>query len=171
MWASAQAGIGSMPQSQVVELDVDPEVDIPEIDIAWSLVTIATEGLHAMKGAIDKVGVRNLWDELPGVSQTLEALTTTAYNDQFEGDGLEQHAAFALGLIDEMLRKELARELVLLLQRHMQDLAVLLCGRFLNHDVLRMQGIAPKLKARLELAFPFGTLRDDLFWSPLGNAK
>ena len=58
------------------------------------------------------------------------------------------------------------------LQKLGQDVAILVCSRFIDQSRLRQRGITGDLQTRLIAAFgfPFG-LADDMLWSRLGNSK
>ena len=58
-----------------------------------------------------------------------------------------------------------------MLQRHMQDAAVLLCSRFIDQRPLKKRGMSHELISRLEAAFTTDGLQDDLLWSRLGDSK
>ena len=92
---------------------------------------------------------------------------------------LEFYVARSLWYIDEELRRQKAQEApplpaeavegLKVLQRHVQDIALLACSRGISQQTITMErGIPPELRIRLEAAF--GHLPDALR-SRLGNSK
>jgi hypothetical protein len=121
--------------------------------------------------------------QLAGISNTFANIKTTPadYHQHPRGDDLEPRAANALKEVDELLRQQTALEApplppaaiaeLKLLQRHVQDVAVLLCGRFIDQRILHTRHIPPELLRRLNTSFTATSLTDPSLRSRLGNSK
>ena len=152
----------------------------PEIDIAEELVDTASHGLTLLGNATDDLQVR-----LMHVRETLELVikSTPAFHHRPGADehSLEKRAAASLICIDKLLKQLTAMEApplppeammeLRMLQRRMQDAAVLLCSRFIDQKPLQNKGMSHALISRLEAAFTTAGLQDDLLWSRLGDSK
>ena len=160
--------------------------DITDINITGELARRSSEGLAVVENA--SVAADCLRSQLSNVKQTLEDVSETMRKvENFEMfqyigcDDFEIRAASAMQEVHELLREQAAKEAPPLpkaavrhlkkLQVHCQDVALLLCSRFLNQTLLRNKGVSPELLARLEAAFGHAALQDDDIWSRLGNAK
>jgi hypothetical protein len=97
------------------------------------------------------------------------------------GDGLELRAAHALHEVDELLRQQTAQEApalppaaveqLKLLQRHAQDVVVLVHCRYINQNILQCKSIPTELLLCLEATYGTGLNHDASLWSRLGNSK
>jgi len=115
------------------------------------------------------------------VSDTIVSDTMHSMRLQHPGDDLEMRSAVGLLEIDQLLRQlaaneapplpVAAEEALKLLQRHMQDVALLSCSRFIAQTELWSKGISWELLRRLVAAFGQEALEDDSLWSRLGNSK
>ena len=102
-------------------------------------------------------------------------------NDRHENQLLEIRAASCLSRIDTVLRQMRKMEAPPLhpdamahlrsLQKHMQDIVVLLCSRFMDQALLQKRGMPQVLISRLEAAFTIRGLQDNLLWCRLGDSK
>jgi len=152
-----------------------------EIDIEGKLLEVSLEGLDAVLKA--RQAAACLAAQLANVQHTLEFVSDTMHSMRLQhpGDVLEMRSARGLLEIDELLRQPAANEApplpvaavdaLKLLQRHMQDVALLACSRFIAQTELWSKGISWELLRRLEAAFGQEALEDDSLWSRLGNAK
>jgi hypothetical protein len=96
-------------------------------------------------------------------------------------DDLEHRAARALIDVDELLRKQtnseappLPFEVVFdlkLLQKHLHDITIGACSRFIDQVTLQNRRIPTELLKRLQAVFTHTELADDALWSRLGNSK
>jgi hypothetical protein len=94
---------------------------------------------------------------------------------------LELRAARALKEVDELLRQQTAQEApalppaaveqLKLLQRHAQDVVVLVHSRYIDQKILQCKGIPTELLLCLEATFGTGFIHDVSLWSRLGNSK
>jgi hypothetical protein len=144
-----------------------------EIDIAAELQRVASEGVAAIVA-----GAECLQVQLAYTSNTFMAFMTTVH---WPGDGLELRAAHALNEVDELLRQQTAQEApalppaaveqLKLLQRHAQDVVVLVHSRYIDQKILQCKGIPTELLLCLEATFGTGFIHDDSLWSRLGNSK
>ena len=144
-----------------------------EIDIAAELQRVASEGVAAIVA-----GAECLQVQLAYTSNIFMAFMTTVH---WPGDGLELRAAHALNEVDELLRQQTAQEApalppaaveqLKLLQRHAQDVVVLVHSRYIDQKILQCKGIPTELLLRLEATFGTGFIHDDSLWSRLGNSK
>ena len=98
------------------------------------------------------------------------------------GDGLELRAALSLQEVDELLLLQqtaqaapalppAAVEQLKLLQRHVQDVVVLVHCRYINQNILQCKSIPTELLLCLEATFGTGFIHDVSLWSRLGNSK
>ena len=154
-----------------------------DIDIAAELLHIADEGLAVVANAVHLADCLLLRVQLGGISDTFADIKTTPadYHQHYRGDYLELRAANALKQVDELLRQQTALEApplppaaiaeLKVLQRHAQDVAVLLCGRFIDQRILRTRHIPAVLLHRLNTSFTATSLADMSLWSRLGNSK
>ena len=143
-----------------------------EIDIAAELQRVASEGVAIVAGA------ECLQVQLAYTSNTFMAFMTTVH---WPGDGLELRAAHALNEVDELLRQQTAQEApalppaaveqLKLLQRHAQDVVVLVHSRYIDQKILQCKGIPTELLLCLEATFGTGFIHDVSLWSRLGNSK
>ena len=144
-----------------------------EIDIAAELQRVASEGVAAIVA-----GAECLQVQLAYTSNTFMAFMTTVH---WPGDGLELRAAHALNEVDELLRQQTAQEApalppaaveqLKLLQRHAQDVVVLVHSRYIDQKILQCKGIPTELLRCLEATYGTGLFKDDSLWSRLGNSK
>ena len=144
-----------------------------EIDIAAELQRVASEGVAAIVA-----GAECLQVQLAYTSNTFMAFMTTVH---WPGDGLELRAAHALNEVDELLRQQTAQEApalppaaveqLKLLQRHAQDVVVLVHSRYIDQKILQCKGIPTELLLCLEATFGTGFIHDVSLWSRLGNSK
>ena len=144
-----------------------------EIDIAAELQRVASEGVAAIVA-----GAECLQVQLAYTSNTFMAFMTTVH---WPGDGLELRAAHALNEVDELLRQQTAQEApalppaaveqLKLLQRHAQDVVVLVHSRYIDQKILQCKGIPTELLLCLEATFGTGLTHDVSLWSRLGNSK
>ena len=160
--------------------DSPQEIDI---DIAAELLHIADEGLAVVANAVHLADCLLLRVQLGDISDTFADIKTTPadYHQHPRGDYLELRAANALKQVDELLRQQTALEApplppaaiaeLKVLQRHAQDVAVLLCGRFIDQRILRTRHIPAELLHRLNTSFTATSLADVTLWSRLGNSK
>jgi len=151
--------------------------------ITGKLSRLSIEGLALVEQATLAAVFLRL--SLATVKHTLEYFTyTMEFVCHPGGDALEFYAARSLCHIDEMLRQQaaqetppwpvLALESVQMLQRHMQDFALLACCRgILPEMLMAKRGIPPVLKIRLVAAFGHAAIHHDRgwLWSRLGNSK
>ena len=154
-----------------------------DIDIAAELLHIADEGLAVVANAVHLADCLLLRVQLGGISDTFADIKTTPadYHQHYRGDYLELRAANALKQVDELLRQQTALEApplppaaiaeLKVLQRHAQDVAVLLCGRFIDQRILRTRRIPAEMLHRLNTSFTATSLADVTLWSRLGNSK
>ena len=144
-----------------------------EIDIAAELQRVASEGVAAIVA-----GAECLQVQLAYTSNTFMAFMTTVH---WPGDGLELRAAHALNEVDELLRQQTAQEApalppaaveqLKLLQRHVQDVVVLVHCRYINQNILQCKSIPTELLLCLEATYGTGLNHDASLWSRLGNSK
>jgi hypothetical protein len=143
-----------------------------EIDIAAELQRVASEGVAIVAGA------ECLQVQLAHTSNTLAFMPTV----HWPGDGLELRAALALHEVDELLlRQQTAQEApalppaaveqLKLLQRHAQDVVVLVHCRYINQNILQCKSIPTELLLCLEATYGTGLNHDASLWSRLGNSK
>jgi hypothetical protein len=143
-----------------------------EIDIAAELQRVASEGVAIVAGA------ECLQVQLAHTSNTLAFMPTV----HWPGDGLELRAALALQEVDELLlRQQTAQQAPALppaaveqlksLQRHAQDVVVLVHCRYINQNILRCKSIPTELLLCLEATYGTGLNHDASLWSRLGNSK
>jgi len=164
------------------EADDEEQENFFKIDITAELLKITTDALGMVAKATQAADC--LRAQLAYVKYTLEYVFDTIQFQFFkdsDSDYLESRAARALDEVDELLRQQATKEApplpaaaveyLRLLQRHLQDVALLACSRFLDPTVLQSKGIHPDLLARLEAAFGQAALQDDSLWSRLGNSK
>jgi hypothetical protein len=145
-----------------------------EIDIAAELQRVASEGVAAIVA-----GAECLQVQLAHTSNTLAFMPTV----HWPGDGLELRAALALQEVDELLllRQQTAQaapalppapvEQLKLLQRHAQDVVVLVHCRYINQNILQCKSIPTELLLCLEATYGTGLNHDASLWSRLGNSK
>ena len=144
-----------------------------EIDIAAELQRVASEGVAAIVA-----GAECLQVQLAHTSNTLAFMPTV----HLPGDGLELRAALALQEVDELLLRQqtaqaapalppAAVEQLKLLQRHAQDVVVLVHSRYIDQKILQCKGIPTELLLCLEATFGTGFIHDVSLWSRLGNSK
>jgi hypothetical protein len=152
--------------------------DFHAIDIAAELWRLASDGLFIVKIATIKAAC--LQEKLESVSDTLfYLLSMPAHIPGF--DNLEHLAARAVIDVDELLRKHTNPEApplpfeavdeLKLLQKHLQDIVIGACSRFIDQVTLQKRGIPTELLKRLEAVFSHAELADDALWSRLGNSK
>ena len=154
-----------------------------DIDIAAELLHIADEGLAVVANAVHLADCLLLRVQLGDISDTFADIKTTPadYHQHYRGDYLELRAANALKQVDELLRQQTALEApplppaaiaeLKVLQRHAQDVAVLLCGRFIDQRILRTRHIPAEMLHRLNTSFTATSLADVTLRSRLGNSK
>ena len=154
-----------------------------DIDIAAELLHIADEGLAVVANAVHLADCLLLRVQLGDISDTFADIKTTPadYHQHYRGDYLELRAANALKQVDELLRQQTALEApplppaaiaeLKVLQRHAQDVAVLLCGRFIDQRILRTRRIPAEMLHRLNTSFTATSLADVTLRSRLGNSK
>ena len=154
-----------------------------DIDIAAELLHIADEGLAVVANAVHLADCLLLRVQLGDISDTFADIKTTPadYHQHPRGDYLELRAANALKQVDELLRQQTGLEAPPLplgalaelkaLQRHAQDVAVLLCSRFIDQRTLHTRHIPPELLRRLNTSFTATSLTDPSLRSRLGNSK
>ena len=154
-----------------------------DIDIAAELLHIADEGLAVVANAVHLADCLLLRVQLGDISDTFADIKTTPadYHQHPRGDYLELRAANALKQVDELLRQQTALEApplppaaiaeLKVLQRHAQDVAVLLCGRFIDQRILRTRRIPAEMLHRLNTSFTATSLADVTLRSRLGNSK
>ena len=154
-----------------------------DIDIAAELLHIADEGLAVVANAVHLADCLLLRVQLADISDTFADIKTTPadYHQHPRGDYLELRAANALKQVDELLRQQTALEApplppaaiaeLKVLQRHAQDVAVLLCSRFIDQRILHTRHIPPELLSRLNTSFSATSLTDHTLRSRLGNSK
>jgi len=154
-----------------------------EIKISEKLLQVSNEALQALATAVQADNVLGV--QLANVRSTLEDLADTNFMMFFEipgGDDLEPRAAHSLQQVRRLLHQQAAKEApplgaaavkaLKLLQRHLQDVLMLSCGRFLSQAALHCKGVPPELLARLDAALGPGVLEnDDDLWSVIGNSK
>ena len=180
-----------LPQGDAFdEADAEQEEGFHEIDINGELFRVSCDGVREVEKAMLADDCLRL--QLAPVKWILEYVSDTAAwqasdaaylprDDVTAGDDVESRAAWALCHVDELLRQQadqeapplpaLALESMKLLQRHLQDIALLACGRFVSQTILQSKGIQHELLRRLEAAFGQAALQDDGLWSRLGNSK
>ena len=157
-----------------------------EINIESKLLDVSLEGLDAVHKAMQAAAclaaqLVNVQDTLEFVSDTIVSDTMHSMRLQHPGDDLETRSAVGLLEIDQLLRQlaaneapplpVAAEEALKLLQRHMQDVVLLSCSRFIAQTELWSKGISWELLRRLVAAFGQEALDDDSLWSRLGNSK
>jgi len=157
-----------------------------EINIESKLLDVSREGLNAVHKAIQAAAclaaqLGNVLDTLQFVSDTIVFDSMHSMRSQHPGDDLELRSAVGLLVIDQLLGQVAANEApplpvaaveaLRLLQRHMQDVALLSCSRFIAPTELWTKGISFELVRRLVVAFGQEALEDDSLWSRLGNSK
>ena len=154
-----------------------------DIDIAAELLHIADEGLAVVANAVHLADCLLLRVQLGDISDTFADIKKTPadYHQHPRGDYLELRAANALKQVDELLRQQTALEApplppaaiaeLKVLQRHAQDVAVLLCARFIDQRILRTRRIPAEMLHRLNTSFTATSLADVTLWSRLGNSK
>ena len=145
-----------------------------EIDIAAELQCVASEGVAVVVGADECLRL-----QLTYTNHTFMDFMTTVVH--WPGDGLELRSAVALREVDELLRQQTAQEApalppaavkqLQLLQRHAQDVVVLVHSRYIAHKILQGRGTPTELLLRLEASFGTGLRNDAALWSRLGNSK
>ena len=152
-----------------------------DIDIAADLLLKADEGLSVVANAIRLAECLQV--PLADISDTFTDIKNTPadYHQHYQGDDLELRAANALKQVDELLRQQTGLEAPPLplgalaelkaLQRHAQDVAVLLCSRFIDQSTLHTRHIPPELLSRLNTSFSATSLTDHTLRSRLGNSK
>jgi len=153
------------------------------INISDELLKVSHNALQVLAKAVQAADV--LRAQLANVRSMLEDLADAEFMIFFEipgGDDLEPRAARSLQKVNTLLRQQAAKEApplraaavkaLKMLQRHLQDVLTLSCGRFLSQTVLHCKGVPPELLARLEAALGPGALADDDdLWSRIGNSK
>jgi len=176
--------------------DVQIEAEGRFIDIIGKLSHLSIEGLALVEKAVlaaaggcdDGFFGLVLGDclrlQLATVKLTLEAVSDSVkvvYRPA--GDDLEYCIARSLSFVDDVLREQAAQETIPLpklalkslgvLQRHMQDISVLVCSRGIPLESLtRTRRISRELESRLEKAFGRAVIHfHGLLWSRLGNSK
>jgi len=190
-----------LPQGDAFdEADAEQEEGFHEIDINGELFRVSCDGVREVEKAmladdclrlqlapvkwiLEYVSDTAALQSAP-VKSISEYASDAAYlprDDVTAGDDVESRAAWALCHVDELLRQQadqeapplpaLALESMKLLQRHLQDIALLACGRFVSQTILQSKGIQHELLRRLEAAFGQAALQDDSLWSRLGNSK
>jgi hypothetical protein len=128
-----------------------------EIDIAAELQRVASEGVAILAGA------ECLQVQLAHTSNTMAFMPTV----HWPGDGLEMRAALALQEVDELLLRQqtaqqapalppAAVEQLKLLQRHAQDVVVLVHCRYINQNILQCKSIPTELLLCLEATYGTG---------------
>jgi hypothetical protein len=142
-----------------------------EIDIAAELQRVASQGVAIVADA------ECLQVQLAHTSNIMTFMPTV----HWPGDGLELRAAHALHEVDELLRQQTAQEALALppaaveqlklLQRHAQDVVVLVHSRYINQNILQCKGIPTELLLCLEATYGTGLNHDASLWSRLGNSK
>ena len=145
----------------------------PWIDIGAELLHRASEGLSL----IESLSSRANLDYIRNVLVYIQMMPFY-YHEYWQGDDLECCAAVALGHVSELI-KTAPTELpgpkmaaLKSLQRHMQDVVLLACARFMDQTtILEKHRIQAELQDRLDMAFQT-TVSDDLqLWQRLGNSK
>ena len=150
-WLHPESNWAMEIAKQQLESDEWEESRQPEIDIIAQLVDTASHGLTLLGNATDDLQV---W--LMHVRETLELVTksTPSFHHRPGADehSLEKRAAASLICIDELLKQLTAMEApplppeaimeLRMLQRHMQDAAVLLCSRFIDQRPLQNRGMS-----------------------------
>jgi len=143
------------------------------VDIAAEIQRMASEGVAIIAGA------EFLQVQLAHTSNTLAFMPTV----HLPGDGLELRAALALQEVDDLLLlSQTAQAAPALppaavmqqlkaLQRHAQDVVVLVHSRYINQNILQCRGIPTELLRCLEATYGTGLFKDDSLWSRLGNSK
>ena len=160
-------------------------MESPWIDIGAELLLLASEGLSLIEWL-------SSWAKVDVVSNVLVCITTMPldYHEYPQGNDLEYCAAVALRNVDELLRQQsiLAQRwnrraqaptllpppavtVLKVLQRHMQDVVLLACARFIDQTILEGQGIPAELQDRLNVAFRTTVHADIPLWTRLGNSK
>ena len=153
------------------------------INISDELLKVSHNALQVLAKAVQAADV--LRAQLANVRSMLEDLADAEFMIFFEipgGDDLEPRAARSLQKVNTLLRQQAAKEApplqaaavkaLKMLQRHLQDVLTLSCGRFLSQTVLHCKGVPPELLTRLEAALGPGALADDDdLWSRIGNSK
>ena len=154
---------------------------LQDIDIAADLLRMADAGLSVVANAIRLAECLQV--PLADISDTFTDIKNTPayYHQHYQGDDLELRAANALKQVDELLRQQTGLEAPPLplgalaelkaLQRHAQDVAVLLCSRFIDQRILHTRHIPPELLRRLNTSFSATSLTDHTLRSRLGNSK
>ena len=179
-WLHPESNWAMEIAEQRQESDEWEESKQPEIDIAEKLVDTASDGLSLLARQTDDLQMR-----LMHVRECLQLVikSTASFHHRPGGDDhrLEKCAAASLICIDKLLKQLTAMEApplppkammdLRMLQRHMQDAAVLLCARFIDQRPLKKRGMSHELISRLEAAFTTDGLQDDLLWSRLGDSK
>ena len=179
-WLHPESNWAMEIAEQRQESDEWEESKQPEIDIAEKLVDTASDGLSLLGRQTDDLQMR-----LMHVRECLQLVikSTASFHHRPGGDDhpLEKCAAASLICIDKLLKQLTAMEApplppkammdLRMLQRHMQDAAVLLCARFIDQRPLKKRGMSHELISRLEAAFTTDGLQDDLLWSRLGDSK
>jgi len=153
-----------------------------EIHIAGEMLKVSLDGLAAVHKTTQAAAC--LQAQLATVKHTVEYVSNTTRLQVFKhpgGDDLELRSARALRKVDDLLRQQAAKEApplpraavenLRLLQRCIQDVALLACSRGIDQKALQSKGIPPELFGRLEAAFGQAALQDDLLWSRLCNSK
>ena len=145
----------------------------PWIDIGAELLDRASEGLSLIESL-------SSWANLDYIRNVLVYIQMMPlyYHESWQGDDLECCAAVALGHVNELVQQaptELPRPTMAALkslQRHMQDVVLLACARFMDQTtILEKHRIQAELQDRLDMAFQT-TVSDDLqLWQRLGNSK
>ena len=179
-WLHPESNWAMEIAKQQLESDEWEESKQPEIDIFAELVDLASDGLSLLGMQTDDLQMR-----LMHLRECLQLVikSTAAFHHRPGDDhhSLEKRAAASLICIDKLLKQLTAMEApplppkaimdLRMLQRHMQDAAVLLCSRFIDQRPLQNRGMSHELISRLEAAFTTEGLRDDLLWSRLGDSK
>ena len=151
---------------------------LQDIDIAADLLRMADAGLSVVANAIRLAECLQV--PLAYISDAFTDIKNTPadYHQHYRGDDLELRAANALKQVDELLRRANRSPLPLVaiaelkvLQRLAQDVAMLLCSRFINQQIMRRRRISEELLIRLQAAFTAPSLEHPSLWSRLGNSK
>jgi len=175
----------SLREEYIGEEEYVSEAEFCEIDITGKMESLSSKGLTEVEAAT--LAAPGLRLQLTNIKHTLDHLIQHCMNvrsgalrEHPGGDDCEWRVAQALLELNNLVRQvaqqapplaEVAMESLRLVERFVQDVALLACSRFISQRSLQVKGIPPELLKRLEAAFGTAALQDDDLWSRLGNSK